>query len=36
MFVFLILTAVAGVLTVEVCMACPVNTVLAALQGIRQ
>ena len=36
MFVFLILAAAAGGRTVEVCMACPANTVLAAFQGIRQ
>ena len=32
MFVFLILDATAGGWTVEVCTACPANTVLAALQ----
>ena len=36
MFLFLILAAVVGKWTVEVCMSCPVNTVLAAFQGIRQ
>ena len=33
MFVFHILVAAAGGWTVEVCMACPANTVLAAFQG---
>ena len=36
MFVFLIIAAEAGGWTVEVCMACSANTVLAAFQGIRQ
>ena len=36
MFVFLILAAVAGGWTVGFCMVCPVNTMLAAFQGIRQ
>ena len=36
MFEFLILFATAGGWTVEVCMACPANTPLAAFQGFRQ
>ena len=36
MFVFLILAGLVGGWTVEVCMACLVNTLLAAFQGIRQ
>ena len=38
MFVFFIIAAAAGAggWTVEVCMVCPANTVLADFQGIRQ
>ena len=36
MFVFHILASAAGGWTVEVCMVCPANTVLATFQGIRQ
>ena len=36
MFVFLILDAGVGGWTVDVCIACPANTVQATFQGIRQ
>ena len=36
MLVFLIVAAAAGGWTLDVCMTCPANTVLADFQGIRQ
>ena len=36
LIIFLILAAAVGGWIVEVCMACPANTVLAAFQGIQQ